>query len=143
MEREWLVRIERSLIGRHGSIARRETDWAFNLDGNGSISLPVPWRIVANGRIAFADKDDGQWFGLPAPVDGEALVNQLLVGNAITGITINAETADLSLQFGGNVRLEAFNHSAGYEGWQINLPSKSGGMWIIALGGGDVSIFAE
>lgn len=142
MDQEWRILVERNLIGRCGSIARREADWVFNLDGSGSISLPVPWRIVANGRIAFADADDGQQFGLPAPVNGEVLVNQLLHGNVITGITINAETADLSLQFEGDIRLDAFNYSAGYEGWQINLPPEGGGMWVIALGGGEVTMFA-
>ncbi len=134
--------MERSLIGRCGSIERREGDRALNLAGGGVISLPVPWRIVANGRIAFADEDDRQQFGLPAPVDGEALVNGILDKKVIVGVAVDPETADLSIRFEDAVRLDAFNYSAGYEGWQVSLPPENGGFWLIALGGGDVSFFA-
>jgi hypothetical protein len=134
--------LEQNLIGLGCAIERREADWAANLDGGGSISLGVPWRIVAAGRIAFADQDDGHQFGLPAPLDGQAEANRLLAGKAITKVSVDAETADLSIHFDGEVRLDAFNHSAGYEGWQINLPPERGGMWVIALGGGSLSIFA-
>ena len=137
-----MLRIERNLRGRLCSIERREADWALNLVGGGSISLGVPWRIVANGRIAFADNDDGHQFGLPAPVDGQAEVNSILNGHPISGVTIDGETADLSIRFGEAIRLDAFNYSAGYEGWHINLPPENGGMWVIALGGGKVTIFA-
>ncbi|MGO4741077.1 hypothetical protein AB4099_31445 [Bosea sp. 2KB_26] len=142
MDEEWLSRLEQRLIGRCGSIERREWDWALNLAGGGVISLPIPWRIVANGRIAFAGGDDGQQFGLPAPVDGEALVNGILDKKVIVGVAVDRETADLSIRFEDAVRLDAFNYSAGYEGWQVNLPAENGGLWVIALGGGDVEIFA-
>ena len=81
-------------------------------------------------------------FGLPAPLDGQSEANRLLDGRAITKLTVDSETADLSIPFDGNVRLDAFNNSAGYEGWQINLPPEHGGMWVIALGGGELTIFA-
>jgi hypothetical protein len=139
---ELLDKLKSHLVGRHCSIERREADWAVSLDGGGSISLPVPWRLVADGRIALADRDDGQQFGLPAPLDGQAEANRLIEGRAITNVSIDPETADLAVRFEGSVRLDAFNYSAGYEGWHINLPPEHGGMWVIALGGGDVTVFA-
>ena len=51
------------------------------------------------------------------------------------------DTADLTLYFGNGLRLDAFNNSAGYEGWQIGLPNENGDMLIIALGGGEVVTF--
>ena len=120
---------------------RREADWALSIAGGGSISLPIPWRIVASGRIAFADEDDGQQFGLPAPIDGQSLVNEMLNGKAIIGVSVDKETADLTIQFDKGVRIDAFNYSAGYEGWQINLPLENGGLRVIALGGGGVTVF--
>ncbi|WP_159798428.1 hypothetical protein [Croceibacterium salegens] len=138
---ELIQRLEQNLLGRCVMIERREGDWAGNIDGGGVVSLGVPWRIVAQGRIAFADEDDGQKFGLPSPVDGEVEANRLLAGKPIIGITIDDETGDLTVMFEGNLRLDAFNNSAGYEGWQIDLPPDLGGMWVIALGGGEISVF--
>jgi len=140
MALDWLVKLETTLLGRECAIIRREADWAVSLVGGGGISLPVPWRIVADGRIAFANEDDGQWFGLPTPVDGELKANGLVKGRSITKLIIDLQTADLSLQFGSNVRLDAFNNSCGYEGWDISLPQDAGGMEVIALGGGDLEI---
>jgi hypothetical protein len=142
MGRDLLEELEQNLLGLCCSIERGEFDWSVNLDGGGSITLPVPWRIVADGRIALADTDDGQQFGLPAPLDGQAEANRLLGGKPITEVRVDPQTADLTIQFDGGVRLDVFNHSAGYEGWHINLPPERGGMWVIALGGGDVTIFA-
>jgi hypothetical protein len=138
---DWFPRLEKALLGRQCKIVRREADWVVNLIGGGSIALPIPWRIVAYGRIAFADEDDGQKFGLPAPVDGEAMANDLIASRSITSLSIDIQTADLAIHFGDAVRLDAFNNSSGYEGWHINLPPENGGMSIVALGGGDVAIF--
>ena len=141
MNVDLLLQLEKQLVGRQCEIVRREADWAANLVGGGSISLPVPWRIVANGRIAFANKDDGQQFGLPAPVDGEVEANRLIRGRSISKVLVAPDTADLTLNFGNGLRLDAFNNSAGYEGWQIALPKENGDMLIIALGGGEVVTF--
>ncbi len=79
---DWFRRLETALVGRQCKIARRETDWVVNLTGGGSIALSIPWRIVADGGIAFANEDDGQMFGLPAPVDGEAKANSFILSRA-------------------------------------------------------------
>lgn len=140
MNDDLLARLEEQLVGRQCEIGRREADWVVNLAGGGSITLPIPWRIVANGRIAFASEDDGQKFGLPAPVDGEARANTLIGSNSITGMSIDSQTADLTVHFGNVLRLDAFNNSCGYEGWHISLPSEHGGISVVALGGGDGAI---
>jgi hypothetical protein len=142
MARDHLADFEEALVGRHCVIQRREADWAANLVGGGCISLPVPWRIIAEGRIAFADEDDGQKFGLPGPLDGEAEANRLLAGKAILRAEVDRQTADLILHFEAGARMDVFNYSAGYEGWQANLPPEAGGLWVIALGGGDIAIHA-
>lgn len=142
MEEDWLIELRTAIVGRFGSVEKREADWAFNFNDGGAVSLGVPWRIIANGRIAFADEDDGQKFGLPKPIDGEAEANRLLNHRAVIDVSVDPETADLALYFAGGLRLDAFNNSAGYEGWQIILPPERGGLWIIALGGGDVSVLS-
>ena len=65
-ERDYLAEFEASLIGRSCAIGRREYDWTFDLKGDTSIAVNVPWRIVSKGRIAFAAADDGQFFGRTA-----------------------------------------------------------------------------
>lgn len=101
----------------------------------------MPWRIVAGGRIAFASEDDGQQFGLPAPLDGEVIANGLIGSRRVTGFRVDRETLDLSLRFEGAVRLDAFSNSCGYEGWHIHLSPQDGDLSVIALGGGEVAIF--
>ncbi|WP_188769704.1 hypothetical protein [Novosphingobium endophyticum] len=133
--------VEKALFGRQCEIARREADWAINIAGGGSIALPVPWRIVTGGLIAFADEDDGQQFGLPAPVDGAATANELIGSRSIIGISVDSQTSDLALHFEDGIRLDAFNNSSGYEGWQISLLPENGGMSVVALGGGGVAIY--
>lgn len=141
MNTDWHPELENRLLGRQCEIVRRKADWVANLVGGGSIALPVPWRIIANGRIAFASEDDGQTFGLPAPLDGEIVAKRLLGGHSITKILVTPDTADLTLHFGRTLRLDAFNNSSGYEGWRIVLPSDDGSISVVALGGGDVAVF--
>jgi hypothetical protein len=141
MNGDWLTRVEQALLGRQCEIARRETDWVITVVGGGSIALPIPWRIVTNGRIAFANEDDGQQFGLTAPVDGEAKANGLIASRPITSVSIDTQTADLVVHFGDAVRLDTFSNSCGYEGWHITFPPENGGMSVVALGGGDVVIY--
>lgn len=141
MNADLFPQLEKKLLGRQCEIARREADWVINLVGGGSIALPIPWRIVADGRIVFANEDDGQQFGLTAPVDEEARTNDLIASRSITRMSIDSQTADLTIHFGDAVRLDSFNNSSGYEGWHISLPPENGGMTVIALGGGDVAIF--
>ncbi|MCP8892230.1 hypothetical protein [Sphingomonas faeni] len=140
MDVEWLPQLEKALLGRRCKIARREADWVITASGGGSIALPIPWRIVANGRIAFANEDDGQQFGLPSPVDGEAKANELIGERSITSLSIDRQTADLMIYFGDEIRLDTFSNSSGYEGWHISLAPEHGGISVIALGGGDVAI---
>lgn len=138
---DWLAQLQTHLVGRQCVIHRRESDWAVSVVGGGCIALPVPWRIVANGRIAFADEDDAQQFGLATPIDGVKRANSLIGSRSITGISVDNETADLTIRFSDGVRLDAFNNSSGYEGWCISVPFHDTCMSVGALGGGAVSIF--
>ena len=141
MSLDWLPRIEKALLGRVCEIARREADWVVNIRGGASIALPIPWRIVAGGRIAFANEDDGQQFGLPERINGEKKANSLIGSRPITGMRVDPETLDLTVLFEEAVRLDAFSNSSGYEGWHIHLSPDDDSLSVIALGGGDVAIY--
>ena len=76
-------------------------------------------------------------FGLAQPVDGQARTNELLQGQKVVGVDVDAETADLRVTFDGGARLDFFNSSSGYEGWQAMVGGQDG-LTVIALGGGEL-----
>lgn len=141
MTDDTLLAFGRAYRERHCTIKQNENDWVFSFGGDNRHTVEVPWRIVQNGRIAFTDQDDGQRFGLPRPIDGEALANSLLAGRRLESLELDRVTADLRLHFDGVTRLDVFNYSSGYEGWQAAFCADGDGVSIIGMGGGDVSIF--
>jgi hypothetical protein len=125
-----------SLQGRECCVIKREADWSFDFGNRLNIAVSVPWRIVTADGISHGDEDDGQWFGLPQPVDGEARANELLQGQKVVEVELDAQTADLRVVFDGGSRLDFFNNSSGYEGWQASVPAGGKELTVIALGGG-------
>lgn len=128
-----------ALQGRECRITRREADWSFDFGRRLSIAVSVPWRVVTADGIAHGDEDDGQWFGLAKPVDGEARTNELLSRQKVIGVELDGQTADLRVVFDGGARLDFFNNSSGYEGWQASVPAGGKELTIIALGGGGLT----
>ena len=140
MEEDLLTKFENALTGLSClSVVRREHYWVFEFSAGASLALPVPWRIVSAGRILFADQDHGQLFGLTKPVDGEALANETLRGQAIMKAFVDRETGDLAVLFRQDLRLDVFNNSAGYEGWGAGCKIDGEHWQIIALGGGEIA----
>jgi hypothetical protein len=133
-----------SLVGYGCLIERREADWNLHFGRQANVAVSAPWRIVTSDGLAFAAEDDGQQFGLPKPVDGAARANALLKGRTVTQVELDEQTADLRIGFDGNIRLEVFNNSMGYEGWQAYL-SLSGGneVTIVGMGGGGLTTYSE
>jgi hypothetical protein len=96
---------------------------------------------VSPEGIALTDEDDKQWFGLPEPVDAEAQANALLSDAIIASVKVDRTTSDLCLWFSNGLRLDLFNNSSGYEGWQASFTAEGQGHTIIAMGGGGLSFF--
>jgi hypothetical protein len=91
---------------------------------------------VTRDGIAFVGTDDGQKFGLPAPLDGQARANELLAGLKVRRLAVAEDTADILIEFTGGTRIDVFNNSSGYEGWQATI----GDVEIIGRGGGHLAI---
>jgi hypothetical protein len=125
-----------ALLGREGRVSRFEADWSFDFGERLNIAASVPWRVVTADGIAHGVEDDGQWFGLTQPVDGEARTNDLLQGQKVVAVELDGQTADLRIMFDGGARLDFFNNSSGYEGWQASVPAGDKELTVIALGGG-------
>jgi hypothetical protein len=107
--------------------------WSFGFEGRFGLNVQCPWRIVNEHGIALGSEDDAQQFGLPAPVDGAKVAMELLAEKLLKRLVITDKTGDLLLEFESDVRLEVFNNSSGYEGWNCGTPS---GLEIIGMGGG-------
>ena len=112
--------------------------WTIRFSEGTTLTIECPWRIVANGGIAFGRNDHNQKFGLPEPVNGMALVESLLCSSDISTACADDETGDLTIVCSDGVRLELFNDSSGYEGWQMNC---SDGSVVIGMGGGSITKF--
>lgn len=126
------------LVGRRfQSVARREFDWVVAFDKDASLVVACLWRLVESGRIRFTSEDDGQRFGLPAPVDVAAEVNGRLAGAAVDAVELRQGLLDLELRFSTGHSLQMIPDSSGYEAWNVY----SGNKQFIAVGGGKLAIF--
>lgn len=118
-------------------VSHSEFDWLFSFERNWNVRTQSYWRLIANGGIATSADDDGQWFGLPKPVDAAEIVKALAT-EPLTAIEVVGTTTDLRIHF-GSVVLELLNTSSGYEGWQLNANHQQLCGFLVSLGGGGVS----
>jgi hypothetical protein len=124
----WLV--SHSLV----SATRREFDWVFEFDRGVAIVVSCLWRLLHDNRIGVTSQDDGHQFGLPAPVDATAILNQRLAGRVVERVEVQSQTLDLSLHFSGGLILQFVPDSSGYEAWILTTPIEQ----FIAAGGGEI-----
>ena len=142
MKQDYLIKFEASLIGRSCTVRHREQDWAFDLGDGIGIGVSVPWRIVSTGRISFASADHGHMFGRETPVDGEVEARELLATRRIDKVMVDRQTGDLSLHFDPSTRLDVFNNSSAYEGWQATCVFDGRRWSVVGLGGGEIAFAA-
>lgn len=129
------ARMSASLAGaRLEAVERLEAteSWSFRFSQERLLNVACPWRILAQGRIAFGWRDHAQTFGLPSPTDGPTECRRLLGSVPATSVAVAAESGDIELAFAGGAKLQVFNDSSGYEGWTYQGLDVE----IIALGGG-------
>ncbi|MCC2977945.1 DUF6188 family protein [Sphingomonas sp. PL-96] len=143
MKRDFEGEFEQAFVGRACSIERELPFWRANFGDGYTMAFRVPWRIVTNGRVAFGNEDEGQLFGLPAPVNGVERSAKLLHGKFVIAVQLDRQTGDLRIVFDGDTRLDVFNHSLGYEGWYAYY-SAHGERWgMIAMGGGEIAVVPD
>jgi hypothetical protein len=109
-----------------------EGQWHFGFTA-GWLMVGCVWRAVSNGRIVLGSEDHRQQFGLPAPVDAVSRILALLAEKTVDSLQIDGLTSDLTIQFTGDVRIDIFNNSSGYEGWNYHGRN---GLELVAQGGG-------
>jgi len=141
MATELLADFEDALKGRECIVERRETGWVFSFGDGARFIVEAPWRIVTEVGVAHAGADDGQTFGPSPPVDGEARSNALIKGRRVRALEIDRTTADLCVHFDGDVRLDVFNNSSGYESWRAQFDRGDEAVDLVGLGGGAIAFF--
>jgi hypothetical protein len=119
------------------SFTNRECDWVAVFDGDAKLTITCLWRLIESGRVRRTSLDEGQWFGLPAPVDAAAAISSRLTGEFVESVTLNSKTLDLDIQFGTGHILQVIADSSGYEAWT----SCGGGKLVVAAGGGNLAVF--
>ena len=110
--------------------------WSFDFS-KANLTIESPWRIVAGERIVLGASDHGHQFGLPAPIDAIEGALKILGSKGVEGVEIDPATGDLRIAFSGEVRLDTFNDSSGYEGWNYSEVTGS----VVAMGGGKLAIW--
>ena len=107
--------------------------------GGAMLHVECPWRIVAAGRIVVGSVDHVRRFGRPSDVDAAQEVRKFLDQRRIEHVRLDPESADLTLDFGDGIRLEIWNNSSGYEGWNASGPA---GQLVVAMGGGELAVWS-
>src|ERR1051326_782671 len=106
------------LIGhRFESLTRREYDWVVVFDKDASLVIACLWRLIECGRVRFTSEDDGQQFGLPAPVNAAAEINGRLSRATVEAVELRQGLLDLELRFSTGHSLQILPNSSGYEAW--------------------------
>ena len=118
------------------SVLHREYDWVFTFNGEASLMVSCLWRLIEKGRIRFTSEDEGQKFGLPAPVDAAAELNRRVGNAAVETVVLREHTLDLELRFDTGHVLQIIPDSSGYEAWIASDHDKQ----FIAVGGGELAI---
>lgn len=94
------------------------------------------WRLLEANRIVLVSLDKGHHFGLTKPPDFVEKITKHLTGKKLTEIRVDKDTADLTLAISGDIKIQIFIASSGYETYEFSVDDKR----FIGLGSGDIGI---
>jgi len=115
----------------------RDSDsYYFLFNENISITVTGFWRILIENKINIVSLDNGQQFGLLKTINLVEITTKILKDKKLKEIKINKETADLTLTFSNNIKLEVYISSSGYETYSLSLKEKR----YLGLGSGEIGI---
>ena len=108
----------------------------LGLSGDYALSAECLVRFIGADGSFFTVRDHGQQFGLPAPFDAAAAIEERMKGRVIDRASIREEISDLSLYLGSDC-LEVICDSSGYEAYNLRGP---GDLIVVAHGGKEAPI---
>lgn len=93
-------------------------DWVFSFSDGTILTVSAPWRLLSSEAITLGYEDHGQLFGYTTPVNGEVKALSILGSGPIASASTDLISGDLEIRVGDS-RLQIFNSSCGYEGWEL------------------------
>lgn len=122
------------LLGHTCTDVTATTEYSTSFQfGDANFQVETLWRISLDGNLRRVSGDDGQKYGLSAPIDARAEARDLLGSRTITRVAIDELRGDVSIHLDGGWLLE-FITDSGYEPWQLTAPGRN----IVAAAGGGV-----
>ena len=113
------------------SVERSEYLWTFWF-GNGSLlNVESLWRLISDQAIVLTSADHGQTFGLNHTIDAARELEGKIDDKIISDVLCDKATADMTICFGRELRLQLVNTSSGYEAWCLH----ANGLQIIGRNG--------
>ena len=119
------------------SVVKQEYQWVFEFEFSSRLTVECLWRPLEHGRIRLTSEDDGQQFGLPAPVVAAYEMSLRIVGSCVSSVALREGTLDLELRFQTSHVLQVVPTSADYEAWN----ARHGDCLYVATGCGELAIF--
>ncbi len=134
-----LARFAQGLVGRRCLIERREHDWTFDFGGGCVIAVTAAWRLVGKDGVAFGNREEDIDRPSLWPLGGDSTVERLLKRKRVESVDLDPVTGDLQVTFDAKLRLEVFNNSASYEGWQAHFAVDGQNVSLVGMPGGGIA----
>jgi hypothetical protein len=119
LETAWLVHAHLESIER---FEKPGEGWFFRFEGGIYLTVESLWRVISATAIAITSEDDGQLYGLQAPLDAAVIGLEVISRHTVTGVDIDATSSDLTIHFGADLRLQIVNDTSGFEAWSLSSP---------------------
>jgi len=133
------LNLQANAIFESASYDENADSWVFQFTDKICVQVSGFWRALENDRIVLVSLDHGHQFGLPNPINLVEEITSLLRGDILMELSVDAETADLTLLLTNNHKLEILIASAGYETYQFSIQNKR----YIGLGSGEIAYYED
>ena len=134
--RVWIRELEERLADQPLAFTRREADWVLEFGQYVFLCVECFWRLRNTHGLLLTSEDEGQRFGLPAPINAEEKANALVSSNKVIAATIDPTTADIRIVLTNEIVCEILTNSSGYESWQAYENKLGGEMLGVGANGG-------
>lgn len=126
-----MTKFEQNLSKLFGCLVSIQESGIYPTDEPGEASVAIAfsngaklradyWRLLGK-RSRLSSFDHHHKYGLPAPIDAIAELQNALGNSKIVGANLDAETADLLFIFDNGCKLQVLTVT-GYEIWEIAFP---------------------
>jgi hypothetical protein len=134
-----IARFAQALVGRRCAVEEREHDWIFDFGRGWVLEVAAAWRLVGRDGVIFADRDHDAERLRTWPLGGDTFAGKALKRKRVAAVDVDPLTGDLSITFDDSLRLQIFNNSAAYEGWQANFGIDGHNVALVGMAGGGVA----